>query len=214
VPVYTEEELLQRAKAGERSAFDLLRKKLEGRVRHFVQRLVGQSDSEEDIVQDAFIALYMNLGRIDPPAHLRPFLFRVVRNRCYDELRRKGRFQWVSLDGDGGESEALLSHLADRAPRPDEVVQWHFLLSQVQEAIDRLPELQRQTLILLCEEGLSYAQVAEAMATDIGTVKSRVHYGRKALMRQLGPGIVDALGLRKEIKNDRHDRAADRTSSR
>jgi RNA polymerase sigma-70 factor (ECF subfamily) len=200
VPVYSETELLARARAGERAAFDLLRKKLEGRVRRFIQRLVGPSDAEEDVLQDAFLALYLNLERIDPPEYLRPFLFRVVRNRCYDELRRKGRFRFVSLEADGDEENAPLSHLADHRPQPHEVAQWHFLMAEVRQAIDRLPELQRQTLILLCEEDLSYAQVAAATATDVGTVKSRVHYARKSLTRQLGPGILDALGLRQDRK--------------
>lgn len=201
-----EEVLLERAKAGDRAAFDRLREKLEKRARRFVQRLIGQSDEEEDILQDAFVALYMNLQRIDPPAHLRPFLFRVIRNRCYDELRRKGRFQFVSLDEEPGDAAPVSAFLMDGRPQPDEVVHWHLLFDQVQKAIDRLPELQRQTLILLTEEGLSYAQIAEAMATDIGTVKSRVHYGRRGLVRLLGPATVAALGLPEERKSDRNDR--------
>jgi RNA polymerase sigma-70 factor, ECF subfamily len=203
VPVYVEQELFQQAKAGNRRAFDLLRTKLEGRVRRFTQRLVGSSDAEDDIIQDAFLALYVNLARIDPPENLRPFLFRIVRNRCYDELRRKGRFQFVSLDSGGDESDLAAPALVDHRPQPDEVAHWHILYAKVQEAIDRLPELQRQTLILVCEEGLSYAQVAAAMATDIGTVKSRVHYARSHLMRQLGPAVVDALGLRRKDRDDR-----------
>src|SRR5437667_10491668 len=131
---------------------------MEPRARRFVHRLVGQSEAEEDILQDAFLALYLNLSRIDPVEHLRPFLFRVVRNRCYDELRRKGRFQWISLDEPAGESETLLSGLLDHAPRPDERVQWALVLSELRKAIDRLPEPQRQAMTLLREEDLSSAQ--------------------------------------------------------
>jgi RNA polymerase sigma-70 factor (ECF subfamily) len=193
-------ELFERAKAGNRPAFDRLQEKLEMSVRRFVRRLVGLSDSEDDILQDAFLALYMNLERIESVEHLRPFLFRVVRNLCYDELRRQGRFQIVSLDYETGESDALAPFLLDRRPLADEELHWILILSEVRKAMDRLPELQRQTMILYCEEDLTYEQVAEAMVTDIGTVKSRIHYARKNLVKLLKPEILEALGFKKEDK--------------
>lgn len=199
-----ENELFQQARAGVRSAFDKLQEKLEAPVKRFVRRLIGLSSSEDDIVQDAFLALYMNLERLDSSEHLRPFLFRVVRNLCYDELRRKGRFQFVSLDEDIGDSDALLSFLIDHRAQPDEEVYWILLYSEVQKAMERLPEPQRQTLILYCEEDLTYQQIAKAMATDIGTVKSRIHYARKNLRKLLKPEILEALGIEKEDKNVRN----------
>ena len=93
-----ERELFEKAKANNRTAFDRLQEILDASVRRFVRRLVGISEAEDDIVQDAFLALYMNLERLESSEHLRPFLFRVVRNRCYDTLRRRGRFQFVPLE--------------------------------------------------------------------------------------------------------------------
>ena len=193
-----EHELFQQARAGTRAAFDRLQEALETPVRRFVRRLVGVSNEEDDIVQDAFLALYMNLERLDSSEHLRPFLFRVVRNLCYDELRRKGRFQVVSLDETPDDSDSVLSFLTDGRLQPDEEVHWMLLYSEVQKAMERLPELQRQTMILYCEEDLSYAQIAEAMATDIGTIKSRIYYGRKNLRKLLKPEILEALGIEKD----------------
>jgi RNA polymerase sigma-70 factor (ECF subfamily) len=146
----------------------------------------------------------MNLERLDSDEHLRPFLFRVVRNLCYNELRTKGRFQFVSLDQCPDESGALSPPLPDSRSPPDEEVHWILLYSEVQKAMERLPESQRQALILYCEEDLTYAQVAEAMATDIGTVKSRIHYGRKNLRKLLKPEILEALGIEKEGKDGRN----------
>jgi len=197
-------ELFQKARAGDRAAFDGLQKELEAPIRYFIRRLVGQSQSEDDIVQDAFLALYMNLERLDSGEHLRPFLFRVVRNLCYDELRRKGRFQLVSLDQGPDESGALFPPLPDSRSPPDEEVHWILLYSEVQKAMERLPESQRQALILYCEQDLTYQQIAEAMATDIGTVKSRIHYGRKNLRKLLRPEILEALGIEKEGRDGRN----------
>ena len=193
-----EHELFEEAKAINRAAFDRLQETLEPSVRRFVRRLVGISETEDDIVQDAFLALYMNLERLESSEHLRPFLFRVVRNRCYDTLRRRGRFQFVPWEAVSQDSAVNPSFLTDRRKQPDEQLHWKLLYSEVQKAIDRLPEIQRQAIILYCEENLTYAQIAEAMGSDIGTVKSRIFYGRKNLRKLLMPEILEALGIEKE----------------
>ena len=193
-----EHELFEEAKASNRTAFDRLQEALDASVRRFVRRLVGINEAEDDIVQDAFLALYMNLERLESSEHLRPFLFRVVRNCCYDTLRRQGRFQFVPLDAASADSIVNPSFLTDRHRQPDEELHWILLYSEVQKAIDRLPEIQRQAIILYCEENLTYAQIAEAMGTDIGTVKSRIYYGRKNLRKLLKPEILEALGIEKE----------------
>ena len=193
-----EHELFEKAKTGNNAAFDRLQETLDASVRRFVCRLVGISEAEDDIVQDAFLALYINLERLESSEHLRPFLFRVVRNRCYDTLRQQGRFQFVPLDAVSKDSAVDLSFLADLRKQPDEELHWKLLHSEVQKAIDCLPGVQRQAIILYCEEDLTYTQIAEAMATDIGTVKSRIFYGRKNLRKLLMPEILEALGIEKE----------------
>ena len=193
-----ERELFEKAKASNRTAFDRLQETLDPSVRRFVRRLVGISEAEDDIVQDAFLALYMNLERLESSEHLRPFLFRVVRNRCYDTLRRQGRFQFVPLDATSEDSTVDPSFVTDHCQQPDEQLHWRLLYSEVQKAIDRLPEIQRQAIILYCEENLTYAQIAEVMGTDIGTIKSRIFYGRKNLRNLLKPEILEALGIEKE----------------
>jgi RNA polymerase sigma-70 factor (ECF subfamily) len=151
---------------------------------------------DEDIIQEAFFALYMNLERLDPPEKLRPFLFRVIRNRCYDRLRARGRFEVVSLDevsfGDSsGERRAV--QVASDDPPPDETTYWLMIYAEVQQAMENLPELQRQTLILYGELDLSYSEIAEVMNVNIGTVKSRLYYAKRNLVRLLSPETVNAL---------------------
>lgn len=198
MPEHAEHTLLEQARSGDRAAFDRLQTALDAPVRRFTRRLIGQNDAEEDIARGVFLALYMNLERLENPEHLRPFVFRVVRNLCYDEQRRKGRFQVVSLDSSGEDTDAPLHVLRDGAPPPDEVAHWALLYDEVQKAMEHLPEPQRQALILFCEEDLTYAQIAEVMAIDLGTVKSRIHHARKNLVRRLKPGIREALGIQKE----------------
>ena len=202
MPDHDEHQLFWMAKEGDRGAFDRLQERLEPAVRHFVRRLIGSSDEEDEIAQNAFLALYMNLERIDPVEHLRPFVFRVVRNLCYDELRSKNRFQYVSLEGQPDDLGVPLIHAVDPRPEPDDLAHWGLLYSQVQRTMEYLPEPQRQALILRFEEDFSYAQIAEATGTDIGTVKSRIHYGRKHLVRLLRPEILTALGIEDDSRDD------------
>ena len=132
----------------------------------------------------------MNLERIDPPEKLRPFLFRVIRNRCYDRLRAEGRFEVVSLDEaiyDGFGSETRETQIASDEIQPEEATHWMMIYAEVEQAMQQLPELQRQTLILYSEASLSYEEIAEAMNVSIGTVKSRLYYAKRTLVRLLSP---------------------------
>ena len=125
-----ERELFEGARENNRTAFDRLQDILDPSVRRFVRRLVGINEAEDDIVQDAFLALYMNLERLESSEHLRPFLFRVVRNRCYDTLRQQGRFQFVPLDTASKDSAANPSFLTDQHKQPDELP-WRLLYAEV-----------------------------------------------------------------------------------
>lgn len=189
-----EQTLFVQAKQGNRVAFDRLQKALSGPIRRFIRRLIGRHVGEDDIVSDTLLALYQNLRRIDPPENLRPFLFRIVRNLCYTELRRQGRYQTIMVDR-SEDQEDLLASLPDGQATPEGELQRLLLQAELQQARDELPELQRQTLILYCEEDLSYAQISEVMATDIGTVKSRLFYARKFLVKRLSPETLTALGI-------------------
>ena len=169
-----EVELLQQAQAGDMDAFADLQTRLDAAIRRFVWRLIGTSPEEDDIVQDSMIALYLNLERIQPAEKLRAYLFRIVRNRCYDLLRKRRRYEHLSLDDEPVEMWASL-HASTAVGQPEDVTHWLLLRMEVQAAIDKLPELQRQTLILYAEEGLAYNEIADAMDTTIGTVKSRLN---------------------------------------
>lgn len=191
-----ERELLKLARAGSADAFAVLQALLMPQARAFTRRLIGEID--EDIVQEAFFALYMNLAKLDPPEKLRPFLFRVIRNRCYDRLRAQGRYDVVSLDEDvivSGSADTREAQIASDDPPPDERTHWLMIYAEVQQAIEKLPELQRQALILYSEAKLSYEEIAEAMDVGIGTVKSRLYYAKRNLARLLSPETLAAIEM-------------------
>jgi len=189
-----EHQLLSDAQDGDELAFAELQARLEPGIRRFVRRLVGAvPDAEDDIMQDVFIALYKNIERIEPAAKLRPYVYRIARNRCYDELRKMGRYESFSLDDEPATHWVSYNYTISDDPAPDEAVHWIMLYMEVQDAINKLPEMQRQTLILYSEEHLSYAEIADVMHTTIGTVKSRLYHARRALPQLLRPATRDIL---------------------
>jgi RNA polymerase sigma-70 factor (ECF subfamily) len=186
-----EADLLQAAQAGDIDAYTVLYERLEPDIRRFVRRIIQHLEVEDDIVQDVFIAFYRNLETIQA-ASLRPYIFRIARNRCYDDLRRVVRTEEMSLDDEPVELYVSFTE-AHRQPLPDDLTHWMLLELEVREAMDRLPESQRQTLILFSEEGMSYAEISEIMGVSVGTVKSRLFYAKKNLRGLLRPATLAVL---------------------
>lgn len=193
--------LLERLCAGDPDAFDALHARLEPMIARFVRRLVGDSADADDIVQETFIGFYRHAHTINPPHMLRPYLFRIARNRAYDALRRQGRYERVSLDEDEDDPVQVRIgfDLAQYNTTPEDAAGWMLLLMEVRAAIDRLPELQRQALILYAEESLTYAEIAAVMEVSIGTVKSRLFHAKRSLRDLLSD---DALRLIREELSD------------
>jgi len=183
--------LLERVCAGDHDAFDDLYARLEPMVARFVRRLVGNVLEVDDIVQETFIGFYRHIREIDPPHMLRPYLFRIARNRAYDLLRRQGRYDPVQV--------RIAFDLSQLNTSPEDAASWLLLYMEVRDAIERLPELGRQALILYAEEQLSYAEIAQVMNVSIGTVKSRMFHAKRRLRELLSD---DALRLIREELGD------------
>lgn len=198
-------ELLLRAQNGEWDAFEQMQAYLEPPIRRFIRRLLGPGDVEDDIVQDTFIALFRSLKRIAPEKNLRAYVFRIARNRCYDELRYRQRYDTVSLDEEPEEPWLAFTPVDNGTP-PDDLTHWLLLNLEVQQAMERLPQAQREALILYAEHDLSYAEIAEVTNCSLGTAKSRVFYARKNLRGLLRPQMLQVLeeefGARQEREKE------------
>lgn len=204
-----ERELLAAAQAGDPAAFSALYAGLMPDVTRFVRRLIGDGQDAEDVAQDTLFTLYMQLASIDPPEKLRPFVFRVARNRCYDILRRQGRFEQVAVDDDesdyGGVRVSFEIASTQHDPTPEDATAWLLVMLEVRDAMDRLPEAQRQVLILFCEEGFAYDEIAQIMDVSIGTVKSRMFHARRALRGLLSVRTLNAIDEMLNGEDERDD---------
>lgn len=187
-----EQELLSEAQEGDLDAYEALQVMLEPDIRRYIQRKVNDPYAVDDVLQETFLSFYQNFHRIDPVENLRPYLFRIARNKCFDDLRKLERNSNVSLDDEPVQMRVSFTQ-ADQQPKPDDLTHWVLLHLEVQEAIEQLPENQRETLQLFSEEQMSYAEIAEIMEVSIGTVKSRLYYAKKNLRGFLRPETISVL---------------------
>ena len=185
-PEYDEQALITAAQRGHLPAFNKIILHYQGLAYNVAYRIMGDGDSASDATQDAFVKAYQRINQYRGGS-FKAWLLRIVTNTCYDALRARKRRPTVSLENEieGEESDPDYDpRLIDTAERPDAFVMRKELASMIQVAIGQLPADQRTALILSDVEGMDYEEIADAMGTALGTVKSRLSRAR-AKMRDL-----------------------------
>ena len=163
----TDEALLARACQGEEAAFLALYERYREPIYRFAYRLLGAAALAEDVTHDCFLSLLRRPEAFDPArASLRTYLYAAVRNLALKQFRRP-RLE-VTLDDLNNEPPAA------EAQQPLRQLLAAELSEAVRRAIDRLPQLQREALILFEYEELSLAEIASVVEADVGAVKSRL----------------------------------------
>jgi RNA polymerase sigma-70 factor (ECF subfamily) len=174
--VVGEAELLMRAQNGERQAFNELVLLHAQGVRNVIFRMCGDTQIAEDAAQETFIQAWLRIASFRPQASLRSWLYRIAINAAIDMLRREKRI----LPGDMEEMQ-----LKDTRPGPEALVSQVERIAAVQKAISILPDASRAVVVLREYEGLSYQEIADTLDIPVGTVMSRLNYGRKVLKERL-----------------------------
>lgn len=185
----SDEDLMHRAKAGDREAFGLLVERWKQPVHNFVFRTLPDADEAQDLAQAVFVQLWKSVSRYERSARFSTFLFTIARNLCLNEIRRRSRHPASSLDETRSEDESPLSHsIPDpSALSADQSAQRSELFEKVEEAVADLPEKQR-TALILCREGeLSYEEIGGILGTSLQATKSLIHRARETLKAKLKP---------------------------
>lgn len=165
---------IQRAQSGDLAAFNELVVEYQSLVCNLCMRMLGSQQAAEDATQEAFINAWRSIDRFRGDS-FRAWLLRIAANLCRDELRRRGRRPSSSLDT---ALEAGMPDPPDEEPLPEESALNAELRDSLQAALAELPEEQRTAIVLCDVEGLDYAEIAVAMKTSLGTVKSRIARAR------------------------------------
>lgn len=176
-----ERELVRKCRAGDARFYEPLVRAYEPQGLRLALGMMGNAEDAEDALQEAFVKTFRSLDRFDPSRAFGPWFFQILRNQCRDLLRRRSaRFQ-VEVVGDG-----LLESRADSGPgsaaRHRERTEARRI---VWTALERLPEDQREVIVLKEIQGFRYQEIASILDVPEGTVASRLFNARQALKQVL-----------------------------
>jgi RNA polymerase sigma-70 factor (ECF subfamily) len=173
-PSQPDAELVARASGGDDRAFAELVRRHERRIYNLAYRMLGREEDARDATQDTFLSCYRRLSSFRGDAAFTTWLHRIAVNASYDILRRR---KGTTL---------ALEELPEPPPEPDHGDRTATAVD-VQRALLQISVEYRAVLVLCDIQGRAYDDVAEILDIPLGTVKSRVHRGRVALGRILGP---------------------------
>ncbi|MBK8639957.1 MAG: RNA polymerase sigma factor RpoE [Chromatiaceae bacterium] len=182
-----DQELVVRAQAGDRRAFDLLVLKYQQKVAGLIGRYLRDPNEVQDVAQEAFIKAYRALAGFRGESAFYTWLYRIAINAAKNHLASRGR----RPPRDDMEMEVAEQLESGGRLREMGTPENHLLSEEiaqtVQRALDDLPEELRTAIVLRELEGLSYEEIAEAMDCPIGTVRSRIFRARDAIDKRLSP---------------------------
>lgn len=168
-----EEVLIVRCQMGDDKAFERLVERYQGRLRYFVRGLLGEADKAEDVLQNVWLTVLRKLSSLRTPEAFSVWLYRIARNKALNELRSEKRY--VALRED--------------APIPNMSEQQEEFSAQdaakIHAALERIRPEHREVLTLRFLEQMSYEEIAAVVGCNIGTVRSRLYYGKRALRREM-----------------------------
>jgi RNA polymerase sigma-70 factor (ECF subfamily) len=178
-------ELVRRARKGEEVAFGMLVQRYQRPAYAVALSVTGRHEDAEDAAQESFLVALDRLDECRSPERFGGWLMTIVRNRSKNLVRRE------SLR----ETDELPPGARSRVPTPDRTTEAAELRDLLQEALQELPEVQRQVVLLHDLEGWKHREIAERLDLPCGTVRSHLHFARKALREALRavPGVPEMM---------------------
>lgn len=168
--------------AGEPEAFDELFARYGQKIYNLFVRSLGSSEIAKDLVQETFLRLIQARSRYRPDRSFASWLYTIAMNLLRDQYRRsKRQSRWMQDQGNAGEAAAACDRdEASLSNAPDDS-----RLQAVMEAVQRLPQEQRQVILLAKYQGLSYKEIGEVLGISEAAAKQRAYRALKQLRREL-----------------------------
>src|SRR5438105_12101351 len=185
----SDERLIALVRRGNTAAFEVLVSRYECRLLSFCRHLLGSREDAEDVLQEVLAAAFNAILADERAINVRPWLYRIARNRSLNHLRR---IQAIGVD-------SMDIHLSDNGATTADKVhdreQFRLLVGDIQD----LPETQRTALVLREMDALSYGQIAEAMETTVPSVKSLLVRARVSLAEAAEARLLSCDDVRIEL---------------
>lgn len=168
-----EQLLVLRCQTGSEAAFAELVARYGPPLRYYLGKLIGSTDDADDTLQEVWADVYRAIRRLEHPEAFTAWIYRIARDRAYRHLRRR-RVACVPLD------EREVAEPGEAEPRfgPEDA-------REVNAALERISAEHREVLLLRFIEGMSAEQISQVIGCPAGTVRSRLHYARRCLRREI-----------------------------
>src|SRR5678815_3130732 len=186
MPITHSDDLLDRARKGDREALNTLLAHHQSQIYRFGLKMCRDPEDAKDVLQDTLFAMARGVRDFRGASSISTWLYTIARSFCIKK-RRRGKFAPAaerSLDSD---AHLEASRIADTTQRPDDSLAGHELEMALEQAIGALQPVYREVLLLRDVEGLTTPEVAEVLGTTVQAVKSRLHRARLSVRARMAP---------------------------
>ena len=179
-----DDELVQRLRAGEETAYEALIARFQQPVYNLAFRLLNDPGDAGDVAQEVFLKVFRNVGHFRRQSSLKTWIYRITVNEAHNQRRWffRHRSREVGLDDEPDETRRAIS---DSARSPFDYTFDRERQILIENALARINPLFREVVVLRDIEDLSYEEIADVLQISLGTVKSRIMRGREALKTEL-----------------------------
>jgi RNA polymerase sigma factor (sigma-70 family) len=184
-----DEKLIAMARSGNAGAFEMIVDRYQGRLLGFCRQMLGSTEDAEDVLQEVFVNAYRAMLADEREINLRPWLYRIARNRCLNHLRKPSADAQESMDM---VPEVEAASTAEKVHNREE-------FRQIVSDVNKLPETQRSALLLREMDALSYEEIADAMETTVPSVKSLLVRARISLAEASQARLLTCGEVRVEL---------------
>ena len=179
--------LVQQCRHGDSAAMERLICKYQNRIYNTILKICANSDDAAELTQDTFVKVIENIDKFEGRSSFYTWAFRIAVNLTLNHCKRSSKLTFTSLETERKENnwrpkQILKEFLRnDASPDPAIVAQNRELCGLVQKALMKLDDTQRTVIVLRDIEGMNYAQIANVLELELGTVKSRISRARNNL---------------------------------
>lgn len=177
----SDDDLVLMYREGQVEAFDVLFDRHYVSVYNFARMMLRESAGAEEILQETFLSVARSARTYDPRGTFRTWLMRIVRNRCLNRLESQRTRREILVEDESG----VLLQYPSREPSPPERVLADEQITLLRQAVQNLPDRQREAITLYAFEEMTYEQIADVLDLPINTVKTLIYRARAHLAETL-----------------------------